>query len=97
MTAISFSLAAPMLSLLKRDSRTIVLFGPSRSGKTTVTLIAASAIGIGSTSELPTWNITDARLEQRLALFNNSLFPIDDLAILGGKGRDVYRRVHDLA
>ena len=97
MTAISFSLAAPMLSLLKRDSRTIVLFGPSRSGKTTVTLIAASAIGIGSTSELPTWNITDARLEQQLALFNNSLFPIDDLAILGGKGRDAYRRVHDLA
>ena len=97
MCAISFALAAPLLSLLNRDSRTICLFGPSRSGKTTATLVAASVIGIGRTVQLPNWNVTDARLEQQIALFNDSLFPIDDLGIIGGKVRDAYQRIHDLA
>ena len=97
MCVISFAFAGPFLSILGRDSRTICLFGPSRSGKTTATLVAASAIGIGHAAALPTWNVTDAHLEQQLALFSDSLFPIDDLGIIGGKPRDAYRRIHDLA
>jgi putative DNA primase/helicase len=97
MTAIAFSLAAPFLSYLGHDSRTICIFGPSRSGKTTAALVAASVIGIGRTADLPTWNVTDARLEQQLALFNDSLFPIDDLGTIGGKAHEAYQRVRDLA
>jgi Domain of unknown function (DUF927) len=97
MTVIAFALAAPFLSDLGHDSRTICLFGPSRSGKTTAALVAASVIGIGRSANLPTWNVTDARLEQQLALFNDSLFPIDDLTTIGGKAREAYQRVRDLA
>jgi hypothetical protein len=60
-------------------------------------LVAASVIGLGRSANLPTWNVTDARLEQQLALFNNSLFPIDDLTTIGGKAREAYQRVRDLA
>jgi hypothetical protein len=97
MCVIAFALAGPLLSFLGRDSRTLCLFGPSRSGKTTAVLVAASVIGIARTGDLPTWNLTDARLEQQLALFNDSLFPIDDLTGIGGKARDAYQRIHDLA
>ena len=54
-------------------------------------------IGIANQAELPNWNLTDARLEQQLALFNDSLFPIDDFATLGGKPRETYQRLQNLA
>ena len=97
MSTIAFALAGPFLSHLGRDSRTLCLCGPSRSGKTTATLVAASVIGVGRAAELPTWNLTDARLEQQLALFNDSIFPIDDLTTIGGRPRDAYQRIRDLA
>ena len=97
MAMIAFAFAAPMLSVVGRDSRTLCLFGPSRSGKTSATLVAASVIGIGKAADLPTWNVTDARLEEHLTLFNDTLFPIDDLGIIAGKPREAYQRVHDLA
>jgi len=55
-----------------------------------------STIGISCTSELPNWNITDARLEQQLALSTTLYFAIDDLAILDGRARDVYQRIQTL-
>lgn len=97
MCVMAFAFAGPILGPLGRESRTLVLFGPSRSGKTSVTLAAASVIGIASQAELPNWNLTDARLEQQLALFNDCLFPIDDLATLGGKPHEIYQRLQNLA
>jgi hypothetical protein len=97
MYAISLGFAGPLLGPLHRESRTVVLFGPSRSGKTTATLAAASVIGVASQAEMPNWNLTDARLEQQLPLFNDCLFPIDDFATLGGKPAEAYQRLRDLA
>ena len=48
-------------------------------GKRIATLVASSLIGISRMENLLNWNITDARLEERLAEFNDLLFPIDDL------------------
>src|ERR1700761_6877402 len=45
MTAISASLAAPLLTIVNRLSFTINLFGKPRSGKTIATLAAGSVIG----------------------------------------------------
>jgi len=76
----------------------ICIVGPSRSGKSIATLAAGSVIGIGKASDFVTWNITDARLEQRLSGFNDCLFPIDDLMALRAQNdRDRYLRIQGIA
>jgi hypothetical protein len=75
--AISVALAAPLLHVVRRQSFTINLFGPSNAGKSMATLLAASVIGIPRIVDLISWKITNARLEERLPEFNDSVFPID--------------------
>ena len=75
--AISVALAAPLLHVVRRQSFTINLFGPSNAGKSMATLLAASVIGIPRIVDLISWKITNAQLEERLPEFNNSAFPID--------------------
>lgn len=90
--------AAPLLALAGCQSFMICIVGPSRSGKSIATLAAGSVIGIGKASDLVTWNITDARLEQRLSGFNDCLFPIDDLMALRAQNdRDRYLRIQGIA
>jgi hypothetical protein len=90
--------AAPLLSIAGLQSFTICIVGPSRSGKSITALVAGSIIGIGRVSDFITWNITDARLEQRLAGFNDCVFPIDDLmALRDQRDRDRYLRIQGIA
>lgn len=90
--------AAPLLSIVGSQSFTICIAGPSRSGKSITALVAGSIIGIGKASDFITWNITDARLEQRLSGFNDSVFPIDDLmALRDQRDRDRYLRIQSIA
>jgi hypothetical protein len=44
-----------------------------------------------------TWNITDARLDERISEFNDALFPIDDLSNMDGSGKEKYLRIRDVA
>ncbi len=98
MCSVCTAFAAPLLSLAGLQSFMICIVGPSRSGKSIATLAAASVIGIGKASDLVTWNITDARLEQRLSTFNDCLFPIDDLMALRAQNdRDRYMRIQGIA
>ncbi len=97
MTAISVAFGAPLLTLLGRQSFTINLFGPSAAGKSIATLAAASVIGIARPEDLISWKVTNARLEERLAEFNDTVFPIDDLNTLAGTYREKYSRIRDLA
>jgi len=97
MFAISVALAAPLLAIVNRQSFTINLFGRSRAGKSVATLVGASVIGMARTGDLMTWNITDARLEQRLAEFNDAVFPIDDLTTMRGTDKEKYQRIRELA
>lgn len=98
MCSVCTAFAAPLLSLAGLQSFMICIVGPSRSGKSIATLAAASVIGIGKASDLVTWNITDARLEQRLSTFNDCLFPIDDLMALRAQNdRDRYLRIQGIA
>jgi uncharacterized protein (DUF927 family) len=85
MFAICVALAAPLLAIVNRASFTICVFGRTRIGKSIATLVGASVIGIARIDDLITWNITDARLEERISEFNDALFPIDDLSIMRGK------------
>jgi hypothetical protein len=61
------------------------------------TLAAGSVIGTARTADLLTWNITDARLEERLSEFNDQVFPIDDLSTMKGDKRQKYLRIRELA
>jgi hypothetical protein len=98
MCSVCTAFAAPLLSLAGSQSFMICIVGPSRSGKSIATLMAGSVIGIGKASDLVTWNITDARLEQRLSGFNDCVFPIDDLmALRDQKDRDRYLRIQAIA
>ena len=87
MFGICVALAAPLLAIINRQSFTICLFGRSRVGKSIATLLGASVIGMARIDDLITWNITDARLEQRISEFNDALFPIDDLSLCGAPTR----------
>ena len=85
MFGICVALAAPLLAVVKRPSFAINIFGRTRIGKSIATLLGASIIGIPRIAEMITWNIKDARLEERIAEFNDALFPIDDLSNMNGK------------
>jgi putative DNA primase/helicase len=98
MCGVCTAFAAPLLSLVGYQSFMICIVGPSRSGKSITALTAGSVIGIGKVSDLVTWNITDARLEQRLSGFNDCVFPIDDLmALRDQRDRDRYLRIQAIA
>jgi hypothetical protein len=93
----STALAAPLLAIIGRESFGFCLYHRTRSGKTIATLVGSSIIGIGRKENLIAWNITDARLEERLSEFNDLLFPIDDLQTMKGKGKEKYLRIRETA
>ena len=97
MFGICVALAAPLLAVVKRPSFAINIFGRTRIGKSIATLLGASIIGIPRIAEMITWNIKDARLEERISEFNDALFPIDDLSNMNGGDRERYLRIRDVA
>jgi hypothetical protein len=97
MFAICVAFAAPLLALVKWPGFAICLFARTRVGKSVATLMAASVPGIGRLEDLITWNIKDARLEQRLAEYNDTIFPIDDFMGMPGNYRQKYLRIRDIA
>jgi hypothetical protein len=92
----SAACAAPLLEIAKLQSFWIDVFGRAKSGKTTGLLAAASIIGIGAESQLPNFNITDAGFQETARLFNDSLLPVNELALLGGRKKDAYAQVRQL-
>jgi hypothetical protein len=97
MFGICVALAAPLLAIINRPSFSICLFGRTRVGKSIATLLGASIIGIARIDDLITWNIKDARLEERISEFNDALFPIDDLSNMKGSDKEKYLRIRDVA
>jgi uncharacterized protein (DUF927 family) len=98
MLAICISFAAPLLYVLKRRSFMICISGKTRTGKTVATLMGSSIPGIGQVDQLITWRLTDARLEQRIAEYNDAVFPIDDLETMSEKGaKEKYLRIRNIA
>lgn len=88
--ALCAAFAAVFLSILQRPSFALVLFGPSKIGKSFAQLVAASAMGFGRERELPTLNATPAGLQAAALGFNDHMLPINEVATARGKKRDVY-------
>ena len=60
----------------------INIHGPSKVGKTTCLLVAGSVVGLGEVTDLLTWNVTDAGLQELLPAFNDCVIPVDELGLL---------------
>ncbi len=92
-TAMTISLcavfAAPLLSPLNAPSFALVLVGPSRSGKSTAQLVAASALGFGEEKSLPTLNATPAGLIAAAQAFSDHMLPINEIGTARGPKRDI--------
>lgn len=88
--ALCATFAAPLLALLHRPSFALVLFGPSKVGKSFTQLVAASAMGFGREKELPTLNATRPGLQAAALAFNDLMLPINEIGTAQGKKRDIY-------
>jgi putative DNA primase/helicase len=87
MLAICAAFAAPLLSLTQRQSFGIHLFGRAKAGKTTTLLAGASVIGLGREADLPNWGATAAAKGESARMFNDMLFPLNEVGLLGGSKR----------
>lgn len=97
MACISSAFAAPLLEPLKQDSFAICLSGKSRTGKTLITLLGASVVGLGEKERLLSWNLTNAGLEERLPRLNDCIAPIDDFETITGTNSQKYQQIRNLA
>lgn len=88
--ALCATFAAPLIALLHRPSFALVLFGPSKVGKSFTQLVAASAMGFGSEKELPTLNATPAGLLATGLAFDGHMLPINEVGTAQGRKRDIY-------
>lgn len=93
--ALCATFAAPLLALLHRPSFALVLFGPSKVGKSFAQLVAASAMGYGREKDLPTLNATPPGLLAAALGFNDHMLPINEIATARGKKRDIYVVLRD--
>ncbi len=82
---IAATFAAPLLRILRFPSFGFNLFGANKSGKSTITTVAGSIIGLPNEAALPNLNTTTAGLLQLAGVFNDCALPLNEMALLGPK------------
>jgi putative DNA primase/helicase len=97
MLAVASAFAAPLLLVSGEDSFAICLSARTRSGKTAITQMGASVVGLGQKSNLLTWHNTESGLEEQLPRFNDCLSVIDDFESMKGSDVHKYERVRNAA
>jgi putative DNA primase/helicase len=93
--AISAALAAPLLGMAQLHSFGVLVHGPGKAGKSTMLVAAASVGGYGREQDLPNFRATDAAFGEIPAAFNDSLLPLNELALLKGSANEKYHRLRD--
>ena len=93
--ALLAAFAAPLLTLLNRPSFSLVFFGPSRAGKSTAQVVAASALGFGREEDLPSLNASPAGLLAAALAFNDHLLPINEVGTVQGSKNEIYKPLRD--
>lgn len=96
MLMMSAAFAAPLVRIAGLQPFAILLFGKSKTGKTTALLAAASVIGIGRESQLPNFNTTDAAFLEKARLFNDLILPGNEVGLVKGAKKDIYARIRGL-
>ncbi|WP_311274936.1 DUF927 domain-containing protein [Methylobacterium sp. WCS2018Hpa-22] len=95
MIALAAIFAAPLLKIALRPNFGLVLFGPSRSGKSTAQLAGASALGYGQEEDLPSLNATVSGLLSVAVAFNDHAIPINEIGTARGGKNNVYEVVRE--
>lgn len=85
--ALTVSFAAPLLRLSGLGPFGVMVYGPSKCGKSTAALLAASVIGFGREFELPNWDVTDAGFQEIARGFNDHSLTMNELAVVRAKGK----------
>ncbi|MBB2963516.1 DUF927 domain-containing protein [Methylobacterium sp. R2-1] len=93
--ALAAVFAAPLLALLNRPSFALVLFGPSRIGKSFAQLVAASALGFGREEDLPSLNASQPGLLAAALGFNDHMLPINEVGTAQGPKKEIYVTLRD--
>jgi hypothetical protein len=88
--------AAPLLKLAGLPSFAIFVTGGAKMAKSTVTVVAASTIGLGAEEDLPNFRSTDAALIEMPVTFNDSLLPLNELGLLRGRSTERRQRIREL-
>jgi putative DNA primase/helicase len=96
-TAISAGFAAPLLRTCGMGSFALFFTGPSKIGKSTLTLAAGSVVGFGSEDALPNFRSTDAALGELPKNFKDHLAPLNEFGLLRGNGKERRQRQRELA
>ena len=95
MLAICAAFAAPLLHFTARQSFGFNLFGRAKAGKTTALLAGASVIGLGREGDLPNWGATAAAKGESARMFNDMLFPLNEVGLLGGSKKKAYPEIRE--
>ncbi|MCC0805736.1 DUF927 domain-containing protein [Methylobacterium sp. W2] len=96
MLALAAVFAGPILKIARRPNFALVLYGPSRSGKSTAQLAGASALGYGQEEDLPSLNATPAGLMAIAVAFNDHALPINEVGTARGGKCNVYDALRDV-
>ena len=91
------ALAATVLSFAKLNSFIVLLHGPAKGGKSTTLVVAGSVSGFAREEDLPNFRSTDAALGEIPAMFNDSMLPLNELALLKGRPMERRARLRDLS
>ncbi|MGC2224272.1 MAG: DUF927 domain-containing protein [Methylocella sp.] len=67
----------------------------SKAGKTTTLLAGASVIGLGREADLPNWGATAAAKGESARMFNDMLFPLNEVGLLGESKRKAYPEIRE--
>lgn len=98
MTVLSAVFAAPLISILRNTtSFGLCIHAGSRTGKTSLLVAAASALGAKNGNELAKWLNTPTGLRQLMACANDGPLLIDDLNAIVGRPKDVDSALSELA
>jgi len=95
MLAICAAFAAPLLWFTGRQSFGINLFGRAKAGKTTALLAGASVIGLGREADLPNWGATAAAKGESVRMYNDMLFPLNEVGLLGGSKKRAHPEIRE--
>jgi putative DNA primase/helicase len=95
--AICAALAAPLLKLVGMSSFAIFLTGPSKMGKSTVTVATGSVIGLATEEDLPNFRTTDPAFGELPREFNDSVMPLNEFGLLRGTASERRQRQRELA
>lgn len=95
LVALGSVFAAPLIKWSGRPSFSIMFFGPSRCGKTSMMWLAASAIGYPHKNKMFNCNSTDAGKLAAAYTLSDHMIPMDEAGTTQGSKKETYAAIRN--